>query len=305
MRDRVWLGTALWGWGIERDEGHALLDRFVDRGGRWIDAATNYPINGRAADFGAANRIAAEWLRANPDSGVRVFCKVGALDNSGAPRQNLDESALAVTAELLRGQFGEALGGIGLHWDDRDDPARIAETLDAMRNLAAEGLAIGLSGVRHPEIHARIAPDLAGLWWVQVKDNMATHAAYDHYAPHLPDVRYLAYGINMGGVKSAPVDGYESSLSLRGLSEPPVAEKLRATLRAGLTELAPFPQTLADLSLIRVAADRRLYGCILGPRTVAQLDASLGCWRRAMAAHSDDLAHILAMLSDAAGAARP
>lgn len=274
----AWLGTALWGWGVDAREAHAMLDAFAAGGGRHVDAAVNYPINARPADFGAANRILAAWLTANPGT-LAVSCKIGALDNSGGNRENLGASAVAVATELLGAAFGEALWGVGVHWDNREDEGALAETLGALRALRKEGLELGLSGVRRPDLYAALAPDLADAWWVQVKDNAATKEAQARYAPHLPDARYLAYGINMGGVKARPSERADASLALRGLAEPETADALRALVGesfAGLTA-----RDLNDLALMRVVADDRLAGCILGPRDAHQLKRSLEVWREA------------------------
>ena len=39
------LGTALWGWGVDRNEAYKLLESFFENGGAVVDTSTNYPIN--------------------------------------------------------------------------------------------------------------------------------------------------------------------------------------------------------------------------------------------------------------------
>lgn len=285
----LWLGTALWGWGVSRVEAFAMLDQFAQSNGVWVDTATNYPINGVPADFGVAGSILSEWLIVNRGSPIRVMSKVGALDNSGGSSNMLDGSAVMLAHELAMQKYGSALGGICIHWDNRDNSEAIAETVGRMQDLDDSELRLGLSGIRNPELYYSAAPDLNERWWIQVKDNIQTREAYDSYATHLENAHYIAYGINMGGVKSSQTKSYDSSLSLRGLDEPDVAVILRSRLanldRAGEV----FPRDLADLALIRVLCTPRLHGCIVGPRNPEQLKASLACWEWAQSASTENL----------------
>lgn len=294
----LWLGTALWGWGVDKKEALALLDMFAAAGGRWIDTAVNYPISGRPADFGAACAIISEWITANPASGLRVMCKVGALDNTGGPLSNLGASAVSLSYEFARQKFGDALGGLGVHWDNRTLAASVAETIDVLRHLRGSGLTLCLSGIQSPRLYAELAPDLAEDWWIQVKDNAATCAAYDNYIKHLPKANFIAYGVNMGGVKFTHSRQPGSSLSLRGLEEPDVAARL---LAAFAPAASGFPRDLNDLSLISVISDTRLRGCIAGPRNCRQLTATLDCWSWASSATMEERAPALAMIARATG----
>ncbi|MEM8541567.1 MAG: hypothetical protein AAGF25_11500, partial [Pseudomonadota bacterium] len=222
-------------------------------------------------------------------SPLRVMCKIGALDNSGGSENMLDGSAVTLAHELAIQKYDSALGGICIHWDNRDNSKAIAETIGRMQDLDDGELRIGLSGIRNPKCYVTAAPDLNERWWIQVKDNIQTREAYDSYATHLANAHYIAYGINMGGVKSSQTKTYDSSLSLRGLSEPNIAAKLRSRLanldRAGEV----FPRDLADLALIRVLCSPRLNGCIVGPRNPDQLKASLACWEWARSASTETL----------------
>jgi len=283
----LWLGTSLWGWGVDERTAHAILDVFAERGGRVVDAAVNYPINKRIVDFGRANAILANWLRRNPGSGIKVFCKIGALDNSGGPRANLHRSSILTSTELLRGKFFDELWGIGVHWDNRDDPEEIAGSLQGMSALRSDGLAIGFSGVQRPDLYAEREPQLAPHWWIQVKENGATNEARMRYAPHFPDARYLAYGINMGGVKTPRGVRSDSSLALRSLSEPEIAARLREFVESD-HGIEPRPTSLNQLALLMAFAKPELSGIILGPRTPEQLEETLSYWSRLTKANVDD-----------------
>ncbi len=273
------LGTALWGWGVERAQAMALLDRFAEAGGRLVDSAPNYPLSKRPEDFGLALRWIAEWLAAQGGAPLGVSVKLGATDNLGGPQASLSRSFLEVSQEILLGRFGPALAGLAVHWDNRDEPEAIAETLDVFRGFAAAGCAIGFSGVRHPELYAAAAPDLANRWHIQVKENAATCEARERYRPHFPAARYLAYGINMGGLKREP-PGPASSLMLRGLAPP---DRLAAQLCAFLESehgLQPRPSSLNELALSLAWHNPSLAGVVAGPRSPAQLAETLAFWSR-------------------------
>ena len=52
------LGTALWGWGIEKKMAFKILDNFVENNYLTINVDTNYPISGDEPQYGIF-----DWLR--------------------------------------------------------------------------------------------------------------------------------------------------------------------------------------------------------------------------------------------------
>ena len=273
---RILLGTALWGWAVDEREAHALLDTFAAAGGRLVDAAVNYPINGKPSDFGRANSMIERWLRSRRPDGFKIFCKIGSVDNSGSAETALMASNVLLATELARSRFSDWLFGVGIHWDNREDLAEISETLSVFKQLSEEGFVVGFSGVARPDLYAAAAPELAHRWWIQVKENAESSEARARYEPHFPDATYIAYKINMGGVKKEEaVTG--SSLDLRGIKTPPVAARLRAFLNEP-HGLLPRPQTMNELALMMSWANPALHGVILGPRNVDQLTQSLVSW---------------------------
>ena len=75
------LGTALWGWGIDKISAFKILDNFVDNGFKKIDVATNYPINGEYEKFGQTMSWLKEWINYNNSNLIKVICKLGSLSN--------------------------------------------------------------------------------------------------------------------------------------------------------------------------------------------------------------------------------
>lgn len=290
------LGSALWGWAVDRKEAFAMMDRYAERGGRIIDCASNYPINRQPKDYGIAEQWIYEWLRENASEQTKVWMKVGAIDNLGSPANDLSASRLEQLLEHYRNRFDASLGIFAIHWDDRDRREEIDDSLAVISDALAAGIGIGFSGLKHPALYAGLRPGLAGDWWIQVKENIASSQARKKYFYHFPKARYFAYGINMGGVKLEPA-APESSTALRGVVPPSeLVDALEAFLNSD-HGLKPKPQNLNELALARTYLDPGLSGVILGPRNVRQLDASLEYWHRLRQESQPGMYEAIAQLS--------
>lgn len=277
------LGTALWGWGVDRAGAHAMLDQFAADGGRIVDAATNYPINKQIDDNGLALAWLGEWFAVNKPADMTVLAKFGGIDNLGTSDPDLTPGAIDRAESLLRNVLGDYLGAMAIHWDNRgaapEDRDAIAATLKAMARLRAGGLSVGFSGVKYPELYQALAPDLAPVWWIQVKENALSLAARLGYHQLFPDAHFIAYGINMGGVKLQPASP-DSSVALRGIAAPTDLTDRLAAFLASDHGLTPRPSSLNELALLTTFLNPSLSGVIVGPRSVEQLRATQGYWHR-------------------------
>lgn len=270
------LGTALWGWGVDKLTAFELLDTFVAAGGRMIDAAANYPINGVAADCGKAMKWLAEWCQQNPDVILSVLVKVGSLDNSGKPDFDLNPVALFEHERRLRDLFGSNLSVIAVHWDNRTlaEVSAIEETVGAMADIKSRGLGIGFSGVKSPDAYLKAAPALASEWLIQVKENPLTNKARITYSQSFPDAKYFAYGINMGGVKKLR-DKARASVTLRGISIPEELVDRVSSYIAQEKDTKPQLRSMVEFSLALATTNPHLHGLIIGPRNPSQLNHTL------------------------------
>jgi aryl-alcohol dehydrogenase-like predicted oxidoreductase len=274
------LGTAMWGWSIDQAEAWKLLDAYANAGGVWVDSAVNYPINKDRSSPRAAVLIY-EWLRANPGNSLRVWYKVGAQDNSGGSDFSLTHASLLTANRLACSYFGDHIGCLGVHWDNREDADAVSETVAALAGISRENsgkpMPIGLSGVKYPELYAKAAKVLKLTntpWWVQVKENALTYAARDHYTKMMGS-KFFAYGINMGGVKTKIASADRTgSLALRHLTEPERVEAFRQFLGSEAASKMGV-RTLNEFALSVISARGGLTGVILGARTVPQLTESL------------------------------
>lgn len=275
------LGTALWGWGIERREAYQLLEHFLQSGGSIVDTATNYPINKHKEDFGLAVSWMADWVQQHGDSSLELIVKIGSRDNMGSPDVNLTPDHIERAADTLKNQFANALSCISIHWDNRADAehqmAAIAQTVETMSKLEQAGLSIGLSGIKYPQLYFKADPALAEKWIIQVKENFMTRAAREAYQTWFPKARYLAYGINLGGLKiEAPKTN--SSIELRQINIPQLlTERLGHFLNSD-HGFEPRPMTLNELALAASYVNPALSGVVIGPRNVQQLENTLAYW---------------------------
>ena len=277
------LGTALWGWGISRHDAYELLERFLVNGGTIIDTATNYPINKCDEDFGLAVRWVAEWIKTNGISNLSLIIKIGSIDNLGSPNIDLMPENIIRSVSTLCDLFGEALSCISIHWDNRNDEENqlldIDRTVKTMAMLEESDLSIGMSGVRRPDLYYKAAPHLSGKWIIQVKENVSTRIARQTYMEFFPRATYLAYGINMGGLKIEPAKT-NSSIELRKVSIPvSVVEILRSFLNSD-HGFEPRPTSLNELALASSYVNPALSGVIIGPRNVEQLVNTMGYWQK-------------------------
>lgn len=272
------LGTAMWGWSIEQSTAFSLLDSFYESGYRWIDTATNYPINKKIDDFRCAEKWLEDWCRSNQIHDMRILVKIGSVRNDGGSEINLTPSFLLMSADFYQQRFAENLACLSVHWDNREDLDEIQDSVSMLRSIAKTGLKVGLSGVRRPGLYAEAAPDLLEHWLIQVKENLLTSEARKHYQLFFPHSRYLAYGINSGGLSFHQNLSPSSSLILR-----------KSTVLTNLNRFEEFladvagyrgsPRTFNELALLAMYINTILSGIIIGPSKIEHLHESLKYWQ--------------------------
>lgn len=226
------LGTAMWGWTVPKSVCFELLDTFYEKGFRQIDTATNYPINKNPEDFRRAENILKEWTTVNGIHDLEVLVKAGSLNNLGGPENNLTKSFLLIILDEYEFLLHKNLHTFSIHWDNRSDENAIRDTFEAFEIAADNGLKVGLSGIKHPEIYGKINEDFDLNFRIQIKHNLF-YSDYQRYSPLHDNGRFLTYGINAGGQK-LDLNAYHSNSSLK--------------VRGGNTaELHPITQPLEKL----------------------------------------------------------
>jgi aryl-alcohol dehydrogenase-like predicted oxidoreductase len=167
---RVVLGTMYFGTRVDDRDSFAILDRYVELGGRWIDTSNNYSFWAAASGIGGQSEaVLGRWLRANQGVPVKISTKVGAQPtHPGGFPDHLE----GLTEPIVRRSLGESLERLGrdrvdlfwAHVEDRTVP--LGDLVGTFGRLVAEGQveAYGLSN--HPSwrmAEARLLAVQAGL----------------------------------------------------------------------------------------------------------------------------------------------
>lgn len=150
------LGAMMFGTTIDEKTSFALLDRFVERGGVWIDTADCYSFwASESRQGGDSERVIGRWLAARPGmrERVRISTKLGAepLWAGSWPERRAGLSRRAVL-DAFAGSLDrlgvDSVDLLWLHQEDRTVP--IEETVEALAELTGQGLARRVGASNHP-----------------------------------------------------------------------------------------------------------------------------------------------------------
>lgn len=280
------LGTMYFGYRTDERTSFAILDRFVEAGGNFLDTANNY--GQWHGDAGESERVIGRWRRARGVTDqVVVATKVGARtlvpgDPSPAHWQGLGGKTIAEDAETSLRQLGvDRLDLYYAHIDDRSTP--LEETVDAFAELAERGT-VGLLGASNHATwrieRARTIARAAGRptyscvqqqhsYLLPQPDpgqlNLVTEELIDYATAE--DQTLLAYSPLLKGVYArpgeAPPAGYDHPSNQLRLA---VLRQVAAELRATPSQVVLAWLMQGQPSMIPV----------IGAGTVAQLDELLG-----------------------------
>ena len=269
------LGSALWGWTIEPQTAHHLLSTFYEAGHRYIDTATNYPINKNPEAFRLAETLLADWLNAHQIKDTKVIVKIGSLSNDGSPEINLNPSYLMVCVDHYERLLGPNLDCLAIHWDNREAPDDIHHTMSAMEEIKRSGHRIGLSGIKRPDLYAATNSGLLDHWIVQVKHNLLTQHSYSTYKDMHGQSTFYAYGLNSGGMNLSGSYGDNSSATVRAIAPPTKLERFKQLIDELDGPSPSKPTTLNMLAMAYIHNFPGIQGAIVGPSNISQLDETL------------------------------
>jgi len=154
-REGVVLGAMYFGTRVDEATSLALLDRFVDGGGRWIDTANAYSFWADPSGVGGQSEaLIGRWLAARPGVRDRVRISTKVRHQPTVPHR-WPESAEGLSAAAIRSGVEGSLKRLGtdvidLYWahaEDRDVP--LDETVGAFGELAARGVVRRLGASNH------------------------------------------------------------------------------------------------------------------------------------------------------------
>jgi len=270
----------MWGWSVQKDLAFSILDGFYEAGHRFIDTATNYPINKDPAYFKYAESVLSEWIRLRKPQSLSIIMKIGSLSNDGAPTNDLSPDFIANSAKVYKELFGPNLHAICIHWDNRDDPILIKSSLEAL--LAATAApTIWLSGIKNPEAYNQAVSGMDCRFNIQVKHNLF-YSDISRYQPLHGRSAFYAYGINAGGVGASREYAPNSSARLRGIDIAKYEtriDKLKEVVRRSEASGSGV-STLNELALLQAQATENVKGIIIGPANKEQLAQTLSFFQR-------------------------
>ncbi|MFI1397083.1 aldo/keto reductase [Streptomyces sp. NPDC020681] len=145
------LGAMLFGTATDEATSFAILDRYVEAGGTFIDTSNNYAFWFNGSQGGESERLLGRWRRSRGVTDeVVIATKLGGRPNRPSSDFSLDIEGLSAkvireSAERSRDHLGvEKLDLLYAHVQDRSVP--MEETVEAFAGLVADGT-VGLLGV--------------------------------------------------------------------------------------------------------------------------------------------------------------
>ncbi|NGN69967.1 aldo/keto reductase [Streptomyces sp. A7024] len=144
------LGAMLFGTRTDEETAYAILDRYAEAGGTFIDTSNNYAFWENGSQGGQSETVVGRWLRSRGvGDEITVATKLGARPL--APGTGYVDNAEGLSAKVIREQVAvsrERLGMDRLHllYAHIEDPATpLRETVEAFAEQVGEG-AVGLLG---------------------------------------------------------------------------------------------------------------------------------------------------------------
>ena len=283
------LGTALWGWVVPKATCFEILDEFYKNNFRKIDTATNYPINKDNKYFRFAETIIEEWISANGVNDLEITIKVGSVDNSGSPVNNLTFSFLMMSQDYYLEKFESNVDTLMIHWDNRNSEESISQSIRALYTINKK-VKVGLSGIKYPEIYYKYLKDNNIISSIQIKHNLFD-SYYDKYKPFLGLSRFDAYGINAGGLKLNSKYTATSSASIRGITVSSYQSYL-VNLQI-LISNSKICNSFNDICMIYALNSPGLGGIISGTSSKGQIKETINSFKHVLPLDTSKLYHDL------------
>jgi aryl-alcohol dehydrogenase-like predicted oxidoreductase len=158
------LGTMYFGTRTDEATSFALLDRFVQAGGRILDTANCYSFwSSPTGHGGQSEALLGRWLAANP--GLRdelvIATKVGVEPTDDGGTEGL--SAPVVEREAARSRERLGIEAIDLYWAHGEDRSTdLEETVAAFGGLVRDGVVRRVGVSNHPTWRVEQARAIAG-----------------------------------------------------------------------------------------------------------------------------------------------
>lgn len=277
MHKNICLGTAMWGWNVDKKTAFQFLDMYYQNGGRYIDTAFNYPINGIRNDLSFAMLVLSEWIRVNKIIDLKVIFKYGSIDNQNTPQSDLSAIRTNEMFELAQERFGKNLYSLMIHWDSRSEHRLIDDTIFSLSDLSKKhSFNIGLSGIKEIDYYRSFLKKLG----TQCVDHEIKHAFNTNNLPVLdasliPEYRFWAYGISGSGLKldekDYRSDSYVKLVRSSDFHRDNLSYEDKVAIKSYIDE-SDLVNNLYEYSMLMKEKDPRFYGYIVSPSRVLQLE---------------------------------
>ena len=283
------LGTMYFGTRTDEQTSFALLDCFVEAGGRVLDTANCYAFwVSDTGHGGQSEAVIGRWLRANP--GLRddlvIATKVGVEPVDGGGIEGLSAEVIHREAELSRERLGvETIDVYWAHGEDRR--VELAETVAAFGALVEQGAVRRLGVSNHATWRVERARDLAREQGVEPWTLLQLTASY---VDPRPRVEVPGKDHRFGFVTDETVDYLESHPELELWVYSPLVQGSFDRADRPFPDEYHHPGTTARLEALGRVAERhgaaasqvvlawmsRRAKPIVGVSSVEQLDSALG-----------------------------
>lgn len=148
------LGAMLMGTTTNEATSYAILDRYVEAGGTFIDTSNNYAFWVNGTQGGESEQLLGRWLRSRGvDDEITVATKVGG--RPPRPAKGLSEHLEGLSAQVIKESAARSLEYLGRDRIDVyyahifDLVVPLEEQVEAFGALAADGT-VGLVGLSNP-----------------------------------------------------------------------------------------------------------------------------------------------------------
>ncbi len=286
------LGAMLFGTVTDEATSMAILDRYAEAGGTFVDTANNYAFWVEGTQGGESEELLGRWRRGRgAGAEIVIATKLGGRPNAPARARGRDIEGLSAkvvreSAERSRERLGvERLDLLYAHVEDPG--ARLEETVVAFADLVGEGTAGLLGASNHWTWRVERARALAAAAGLPGYEVLQYHHTYLRQRTDLPTLRSPDGDL---GVASGEVLSYARSEDLPLVAYSPLlgGAYVRADKPLGVEfDHAGTPARLAALRAVAAETGATANQVVLawligggvlplvGASSVAQLDESL------------------------------
>jgi aryl-alcohol dehydrogenase-like predicted oxidoreductase len=284
MSKELALGTALYGWGIEKTVAFNLLDIFYKNGFRFIDSAYNYPINSQPKSLNASMNILSEWIAAHQIRDMKIIYKAGSILNENTPENNLTIPNLKNNIELSINKFGSSnIESFMIHWDNQEDTYSKHHFKDIFSLLKQYNIHFGLSGISYPKIYQNSLSDI-NMLYTQGKHNIFFSDISKYDCLVVPNKRFFSYGISVSGLKLNKEDytkhSYVSLARQPSFHDNIMTEKNKQKL-IRFFDKYPYAKSMYHTGIILNEKNKNVFGYMVAPRSIEQLNEILSFRQKA------------------------